>query len=167
MQLLVSAMAWVILTTTTVGAQPARNNPGAPPRFEAFPAASGPPALNAPLIIGRREMTYRTRLRAAATERPNFAGHYILASWGCGTECLMGAAIDARTGRVTFLPFATCCFSMAPEGTQDMVAFRPDSTLIVLLGARDGREADIGAHEYRIEGDRFVHIRRVPFPARR
>ena len=57
-----------------------------------------------------RDMLYRARLRAAATERPNFAGHYVLTTWGCGTECVMGAAINTRTGRVAFLSFATCCY---------------------------------------------------------
>ena len=42
----------------------------------------------------------------------------------------MGAAINTRTGRVTFLPFASCCLGEAPEGTEDMIAFRADSTLL-------------------------------------
>lgn len=136
-------------------------------RFEDFPTRTAPPPRNAPLILTRRDMQYRTRLRAAATERPNFAGHYVLVRWGCGTECLMGGAINTRTGRVTLLPFATCCFSEAPEGTEDMIAFRADSALLVLIGIRDERRADVGAHYYRIEGHRLVHLRDVPFAPQR
>lgn len=77
-----------------------------------------------------------------------------------------GAAINTRTGRVTFLPFATCCLGEAPEGTEDMIAFRADSTLLVLNSIRDERRADVGADLYRIEGDRLVHLRDVPFPPR-
>lgn len=147
---------------------PARNRIPPVPRFEDFPVSAGPPARNAPLVLTRRDMAYRTRLREAAAGRPDFAGHYVLAPWGCGTECLMGAAVDARTGRVTFLPIATCCLGeAAAEGHTAMVAFRPDSVLLVLIGIRhEGREG-VGAHYYRIVGDRFVHLRSVPFASRR
>jgi len=68
---------------------------------------------------------------------------------------------------VTFLPFATCCFGEAPGSVEEMVAFRQNSTLLILLGMRDGRGNDTGTHYYRIQGDRLVHLRSVPFPARR
>jgi len=155
-------------------AQPARpaSPPGSAatsgiPRFESHPAAAGPPERNAPLVLTRRDREYRTRLRAAAAGPANFAGHYVLTSWGCGTECRYGAAVNLRTGRVTFLPFATCCFGEAPDGTEDAIAFRRDSSLLVLLGMTDDRGAGAGTHYYRIRGDRFVHLRSVPFPPRR
>lgn len=31
---------------------------------------------------------------------PNFAGHYIFVSWGCGSPCQMSAIVDAKTGKV-------------------------------------------------------------------
>ena len=135
-------------------------------RFEDFPALTGPPVRNAPLILTPRDRQYQTRLRAAAADRPNFAGHYVLTTWGCGTECLYGAAVNLRTGRVTFLPFATCCFSEAPDGNKGMVAFRRDSALLVLLGMRGERGDGMGSHFYRIQGDRLAHLRSVPFPHR-
>ena len=46
--------------------------------------------------------TYRTNLRNAAKEGVNFAGHYILTTWGCGTNCSQTAIIDARNSRVFF-----------------------------------------------------------------
>jgi hypothetical protein len=42
----------------------------------------------------------RTMIRQGARNGPNFAGHYTVASWGCGTECQMHAVLDARTGKV-------------------------------------------------------------------
>ena len=45
---------------------------------------------------------FRTNLRNAAKEGVNFAGHYILTTWGCGTNCTQSAIIDARNGRVFF-----------------------------------------------------------------
>lgn len=172
-----SLRAWLFMAAMTAGvaiAQPSvpgRTIPGrsdaAPPRFEDFPAQTGAPGRNAPVILTEQARTYRTRLRAAAGERPNFGGHYILVSWGCGTECLMGAAINAQTGRAIFLPFATCCISVAPDGTGDMVTFRRNSALIRLVGFREEQERSLGTHYYRAAGDRFEHVRSIPFPARR
>jgi hypothetical protein len=127
---------------------------------------TGPPARKAALILTPRDQKYRTRLRAAAVQRPNFASHYVLTIWGCGTECLYGAAVNLRTRRVTFLPFATCCVGEAPNGDEEMVAFRQDSALLVLIGMRGGQGADIGSHYYSFQGDRLVHLRSIPFPAR-
>src|SRR5688572_4253247 len=45
---------------------------------------------------------FRTRLRDGLRRGVNFAGHYVLVGWGCGTGCVSGAIIDARNGRVHF-----------------------------------------------------------------
>ncbi len=45
---------------------------------------------------------FRTNLRNAAKGGVNFAGHYVLTGWGCGTNCSQWAIIDARNGRVYF-----------------------------------------------------------------
>ena len=173
MEILFHSVAIVLALTANAFTQPVRpaSQAGAAvvtgtPQFEDFPAVASPPTRNAPLILTPRDRQYRTRLRAAA-ERPNFAGHYVLTTWGCGTECLYGAAVNLRTGWVTFLPFATCCVGEAPNGDERMVAFRPNSALLVVLGMRDGRGSDIGSHYYRIQGDRLVHLRSVPFHAQR
>jgi len=44
--------------------------------------------------------TYRTRLREGAKEGPNFAGHYTVVTFGCGTQCQDNWVIDARTGKI-------------------------------------------------------------------
>lgn len=45
---------------------------------------------------------FRTNLRNAFKEGVNFAGSFILTSWGCGTSCLQTAIIDGKTGNVFF-----------------------------------------------------------------
>ena len=45
--------------------------------------------------------TFRTRLREGAAPGPNFAGHYTVVLWGCGTSCQIVSVIDARTGRLS------------------------------------------------------------------
>jgi hypothetical protein len=32
-------------------------------------------------------------------KQPNFAGHYIIVSWGCGSPCQMHAIIDMKSGK--------------------------------------------------------------------
>lgn len=41
---------------------------------------------------------------AYKNENVNFAGNYIIATWGCGTSCISGAMIDVRDGKVYDLP---------------------------------------------------------------
>ncbi|WP_426956030.1 hypothetical protein [Muricoccus radiodurans] len=133
------------------------------PGFGDLPATAGPPARNAPIVLTRQDMTFRTRLREAATRPPNFAGHYVLTTWGCGSGCLMGAVVNALDGRVTFLPATICCLPFDVEGVEP-ISFRADSRLLILNGVRDEAEGDLGAHYYRIEGARFVHLRDAPLP---
>lgn len=78
------------------------------PQFKDFPPNREYAGKNAPVIITAEDRLYRTRLREAAQEKPNFAGHYILTAWGCGAGCLMGAVIDANTGKVHWFPHTIC-----------------------------------------------------------
>jgi len=44
--------------------------------------------------------TFITRISEGAKEGPNFAGHYTVVSWGCGTSCQSSAVLDAKTGDI-------------------------------------------------------------------
>ena len=43
---------------------------------------------------------FRTILRNGARKGPNFAGHYTVVEWGCGSNCVVFAVVDARNGEV-------------------------------------------------------------------
>jgi hypothetical protein len=45
---------------------------------------------------------FRTVLRNGATNGVNFAGHYTVVIWGCGTSCQSFAIIDQIDGKVDF-----------------------------------------------------------------
>jgi hypothetical protein len=130
------------------------------PHFKDYPSEpyAGP---NAPIVLKRGDMMFRTKLREASKEKPNFAGHYILAVWGCGAECLMGAAIDAKTGRVFWLPHTICCWGFNVDERFEPMEFRLNSSLIVFSGLRNEKEGDNGAHFYKFENGRFVHLKSV------
>src|SRR5687768_4939658 len=95
---------------------------------------------------------FRTNLRNAAKEGVNFAGHYILTSWGCGTNCSQSAIIDARNGRVFFpreLEGAGLGFCELPDETEPTV-FQADSRLLIFSGFKGGdldrKEARCGVY---------------------
>jgi hypothetical protein len=135
---------------------------GGAPRFEDYAVRgtyAGP--SHAPVIATRDEREFRTRLREGAEEKPNFAGHYVVALWGCGSGCVMGGVIDAKTGKVTMIPFTLCCWDVEQPDDFEPVVFRVDSSLIVFDGARDENEADKGKHYYAFEGGRFKELKTV------
>ncbi len=72
------------------------------PRFEDFPAGRIYKGVPAPVDLrsDAEAPTYRTRLREGARKGPNFARHYTVVSWGCGSNCEATMIVDAITGRV-------------------------------------------------------------------
>ena len=52
--------------------------------------------------LGRQ---FRTAIRECYNDSENlFAGHYTLATWGCGSPCQMNVLIDRRTGKIYDAP---------------------------------------------------------------
>jgi hypothetical protein len=97
---------------------------------------------------------FATMLREGAAHQENFAGHYTLASWGCGASCVMTAAIDAKTGAVAWLPFTVCCWSL---DVTEPLEYRLDSRLLIVHGSRD--EHGGGTYFYEFDGRKFQLIR--------
>jgi hypothetical protein len=97
---------------------------------------------------------FRTRLKGV-TPPINFAGHYILTVIGCGTSCILVAAIDARNGKVAWLPYSLCCWT---DQVSEPLRFRSNSDLLILNGQRDERGVN-GPHYVRLLGGRFIALR--------
>lgn len=69
----------------------------------------GTPA--APILVTVDQRLFRTRIREGVAKGtgvlrdgkeqpgPNFAGHYIVVRWPCGSPCGMMAIVDAETGK--------------------------------------------------------------------
>lgn len=133
------------------------------PRFEAHPVSERFSATPAPAIIKHpRARLFRTMITTQAKGQPNFAGHYNLATWGCGSDCIGFALIDARTGRVYFHPRALDVAGV-PFQDEDRLQFRPDSRLLIISGWVDG----VGGYQeeakfyYKWENNRFRLIRKT------
>lgn len=129
------------------------------PRFADYPASGHATGKSAPVKLHTKEdREYRTRLRAAALQAPNFAGHYVLSAWGCGAECLMGAVIDAATGEVYWLPHTICCWD---ADVDQPIQFRLASSLIIFIGARNEQDGDNGRHYYQFKDGKLLHLQSV------
>ena len=132
------------------------------PQFKDYPAGKIYRGKNAPVkLLTGDERMFRTRLTEASKQKPNFAGHYVLTYWGCGTECLSGAAIDVRTGKVSWINFSICCWGTDVDDNFEAINFRLDSKLVIFAGARNEKEGDDGVHFYKFENGRFIFIKTV------
>lgn len=127
----------------------------AAPRFKDFPAESYSGQAARIRLQGPKSHLYATRLRMASRQPVNFAGRYILATWGCGASCVMGAAIDAETGSVRWIPFTVCCWNL--EITEPL-AYRRDSRLLVVHGSLDEKGAGSAVQYFDFDGKRFIQI---------
>lgn len=73
-----------------------------PLQFDDFPVSekyTGTPAT-VNLNTDANARRFHTVLRNGAKDGPNFAGHYTVVMWGCGTSCQGIAIVDAKTGAV-------------------------------------------------------------------
>lgn len=111
--------------------------------------------------------TYRTNLRNAAKEGVNFAGHYILTTWGCGTNCAQSAIIDARNGQVFFpeeLGGSIFGFCELPDNTEPIV-YKANSRLLVLSGFKNGdldkKDGRCGIYYLEWTGTKFKQVKFV------
>lgn len=134
------------------------------PHFKDYPVGEHYAGRQVPpkLTPGTEAWYFRTRIREAARGKPNFAGHYILARWGCGAECLSSAIIDVKTGRVYFDDRSICCWFMSnlPEKPADFepVDFRLNSRLIIFTGLLNEEGHNV-SHYFKFEHGKLVAIR--------
>ncbi|WDD92209.1 hypothetical protein Bsp3421_002197 [Burkholderia sp. FERM BP-3421] len=127
------------------------------PSFDAYPVADGFKGRVAKVRIqSSKDREFATRLREVTHGKPNFAGHYILSSWGCGASCVTTVAVDAKTGQTTWLPFTLCCW--APE-IDVPIEFRANSRLLILHGSRN--ETGSGTYYYQLGGSGFELVKAV------
>ncbi len=131
------------------------------PRYIDHPVGEVFKGQPAPVRIDtRRARMFRTRLREDAREGPNFAGHYTVVFWGCGTGCAQLAVVDARNGRVFWPPLE---YIDIPDREGDP-GYRLDSRLLVLTRANYDVRQSYTAYFYLIDDNKGLRlIRRAEF----
>jgi hypothetical protein len=139
------------------------------PAFEQFgvdETFTGKPA--APKITGVHR-SYRTMIRQGAAKGPNFAGHYTIADWGCGTSCVSMAIIDAKDGSVHDGPFGYLGWGLplkyegrysAMSNSFEPLSYRIDSRLLIVRGCP--QDENCASYFYEWADSRFKLIRKIP-----
>lgn len=136
------------------------------PRFENYrvPVYKG---KRAPVNLrsAKGASSFRTRLREGAREGINFAGHFTLVGWGCGTGCGQAAVINAKTGAVYFPEQLGGYGVWLWDDNQDAVQYKPDSRLLILSGwpatESDNDNPKTGLYYYEWTGTRLKLVRFV------
>jgi len=115
---------------------------------------------------------WRTALREGSKSGPRFAGHYAVASWGCGSGCIEFGLVDLKTGKV-FFPDGITPITVSPlvdaddfeasARPEDERVFRckADSRLLIVVGSIEDEFASkerSGAFYYVLENDKLKKI---------
>lgn len=133
------------------------------PRYDDYPVREIYKGRIAPVVLdSKRARMFRSRLREDSRTGPNFAGHYTVVYWGCGTGCAQMAVVDAKTGRVYWPPLEY--MDIPPDTEQDGLhgrGFRLDSKLLVLTRYQYDMQRTFTAYYYLFENNRFRLIRKA------
>jgi hypothetical protein len=141
------------------------------PTFSSYPIALEDPIIHPKVdtkttTIGRR---YRTVLRNGIESGANFAGHYAVVVWGCGSSCSSFAIVNLKTGKVIVPNDISSVIGMyldnsteqfLPEGLHGYWGYRYilDSSLLVLVGMLNEKETHEGAYYFVIENDGLKQV---------
>ncbi|MDO5693370.1 MAG: hypothetical protein Q4G70_13010 [Pseudomonadota bacterium] len=144
---------------------------GSPPQFKDYPAQPVQVQRNHPLVMDDFGKAYRTRLSdAIKSEKPSFAGKYLVVRWGCGSSgCNTGAVVDVTTGKATPFPVSmSSVFPLKPEfegKDEQELHYRLDSRLMVFAGnlETDHGEGTDTVEFYEFTGDGFRFIKSLPY----
>jgi hypothetical protein len=138
------------------------------PAFEAYPAKPVKLKTTKLNIASNREARFfKSELRRGCAKGPNFAGHYTVAQWSCGTDCVEFAVVEATTGKVIFADdFALVSgshvdakeFENGAAGALPLLRYKPDSRLLIVVGALDEDPKREGAFYYVLEKDRLKPV---------
>ena len=130
------------------------------PEFKHYPAVTDFKDMPAkPLLVTPKEHVYRTQIREQASMGPNFAGHFTIAKWGCGSPCLAFVIVDSKSGKVYDPGFSVACAD--ENGIDASIDFKLTSRLIIATGF--SKKIGCGADFYEWDGKRLKLIHFEPW----
>ncbi|MCH2071199.1 hypothetical protein [Acinetobacter pittii] len=126
--------------------------------FQDYPA----PAYvgkNQPLKLTAQSQKYRTLFKQMSQQQPNFAGHYVMETVGCGGGCSFAIAYNAKTGQSFIFPHTFAdCYSKEKGFKQNDIFFKKDNRLIIAVGSRYGDQEKCETVYYLVENAQFKEI---------
>jgi hypothetical protein len=142
-----------------------------PSRVPAFSDYQVPVSKSRPkapdLKSHKKARLFRTSLRNATKDGVNFAGHFALTYWGCGSSCGVGAIVNLKTGAVFFPDQLNGVWAQDWPGSDSIpFGFRKNSRLLVLHGYLPndyhGNRLTYGYHYFEWNGTRLKRVKFVP-----
>jgi hypothetical protein len=91
---------------------------------------------------------FRSRIREGVKDGPNFAGHYTLVIWGCGTQCGNFAIVDDKTGKIVVVDCDETCYHH----------FKKNSRLLILKTLCMENEDSAGADYYELKDGKLKRV---------
>lgn len=139
-----------------------------PLKFDDFP--SPPPSAShiaVPRLDSPEARNYRTVIREGVAKGSNFAGHFAVVAWGCGSSCSERAIVDTNTGHVYFDHRLRDLDTTQAEANSDHddqfpAYFSLSSRLLVIVGAPNEDESRDGVAFYEWTGSQLTLLRFVP-----
>jgi hypothetical protein len=117
---------------------------------------------------------FERRLVKEARKGPNFAGHYTIVIWSCGSPCANLAIVNIQTGKIYDPPFGGVigwgnCEEGPGDGGSNPLSYRIDSSLLVITGNLEildpktdmWSEGPCGRFYYHWDGHRLSLLRSV------
>lgn len=153
-----SILTFAVLSTELLAGPPVER-----PKFEDFPVKTiyrGTPSP--PNLVTEDQRMFRTRISEGAKAKVEFAGHYTVPVWGCGSGCNDYVIADSITGAVydglyvVDLPSAW----LEEHGEKKRMEYHPDSRLLKINGCPG--EHDCGLYDYEmVDGKGLRLVRKV------
>jgi len=119
-----------------------------------------------PHIIEKRNLEFRTAITDAAAKGANFAGHYTIAQWDCGSNCTSLVIVDEVSGKLFSPPFKVLTTPQV-EGTEDDPAhefkgpvFQLKSRLLIIDGCPEDKKC--ATYYYEWKDDQLKQLSMVP-----
>lgn len=152
----------IILLAVTTSAQQPMN---ARPEFKAYPVESMYRGAPAPPKLSPSQRSFRTMIRRGAASKVEFAGHYTVPRWGCGTGCNGFVIVDSITGKV-YDGFSIAELPLKWQEShklEERMDFNPRSRLMKINGCPN--ERDCGFYDYEmIDGEGLTLVRKELLP---
>jgi hypothetical protein len=144
------------------------------PRFEDYPVKSHAERGPSASIYRARDISsaeeYAQKVRAAAKEGPNFAGHYAIVTSSCGMICVNLSILNIKTGKIYEAPFGAIgdmpCSKESQKLSEIGIDYRLNSRLLIVKGHfetyADREDSGCSTRYYLWRGNHFVLIHKIP-----
>nr|WP_315218414.1 hypothetical protein [uncultured Flavobacterium sp.] len=106
--------------------------------------------------------TYKSRITEGYNAgKIDFAGHYILIIWGCGTGCISGAMVDIRDGKVYDIPLdeETAYYGCYSE-EDERALYKPNSRLFITTSCNQTEIEN--SEKIKLEKTFFINVWNEP-----